>query len=362
VTRLRAGAISASTRRAYRGIVLNGGEFGAGANIGTGSGGTFSNVNRGTYDSTYHYESQTSLNYLAGRGIKVVRVLGRWERWQPTLGAALDSTEMARVDALITRAATAGLRVILATASYGAYWIDTAGVGVRTPIGTSPVTTANYADFWDRVSERYMSNATVIGYTIEHEPRSITGGAATWETASQLAVNAIRANGDKKLILVPTYDVASPTSLATEHPSGPWITDSASNFAYMVNFYPGFYFGDVENGGYTYASANSAAISAGHASLQAFELYRAGLFNTWLNNEARGFIGEFGWPNQTARPAEYTSWDTVAAACLDYFRARRWSWTVWGTGEWWGPYIFGIYSGDPLSVAQSQATIVEARL
>lgn len=529
--------VTAATTAVYRGIVLNGGEFGAGSNIGGGSGGTFSNVNRGTYGTDYSYESQASLNYLYGRGVRFVRFLTRWERLQPTLGAALDSTEMTRVDDLISRCATAGLQAIFATASYGAYWVDTAGVGVRTPINTGTVTIANYVDFWDRISERYKNNPTVIGYTIEHEPRdmnavagsytanhtyatfdatteswaygfgainptvtrsttttdsgagslqcvgtyptggfqnsailhpsfastditsrgttlrarvrpnsgtgsvtarvmfqdaafnwytgpdvaltdnvfntvdftpagaeatamqtciriavdyyvtggggasktvfidnvtqgSVTGGqtaAAVWEDAAQQAVTAIRANGDTKFLLVPTYEVSSPTALAANHPAGPWIVDPANNFAYAVNYYPGTWWGDPESGTFSYADGDAEAIADGYASFQAFELYRAGLFTAWLNGEARGFIGEFGWPNSVGRPTDYASWDTLAAACIDYFIARGWGWSLWGTGELWqSDYTFGIYSttGDtaPLNVARTSSAVMEPRL
>jgi endoglucanase len=351
--------------RPWRGVVLNGGEFGAGANISTGTGGTFSNENPGTYGSAYQYDGQTTLNFLAGRGVRYGRVMFRWERLQPTLSAALDSTEASRIDSFLSRCATAGIKGILTPSSYGAYWVEEGGgVGVRRAIGSAEVPQAAFVDFWTRFSQRYKGNPAVAAYSLSSEPVDMANAAA-WESAAQAAVTAIRANSDNTHILVPTYNFSSMTVLSTEHPSGPWITDPYNNFAYDCHQYPGTYFGDVEGGSYSYASANAAAISAGHASLQAFELTaRAAAFHTWLNG-ARGFVGEVGWPNQDVRPTDYHLWDIVGAALLDYYNARGWGWLMWGTGEFWGTtYIYLMYSASVGSVdtLESSAPHMESRL
>jgi aryl-phospho-beta-D-glucosidase BglC (GH1 family) len=224
---------------ADRGVNVNGAEFGIGSNLGTGSGGVFSNVNRGTYDQSYHYESQASLDYLASRGVELVRLPFRWERIQPTLGGALDATEVARLKAAIDRARDAGLEVIPTVMNYGAYWLHNSatGRGDRTPIGSSQVTVAHYADLWGRLAGVLGGHTNISGWGLMNEPTAMPGEAATWETASQSAVDAIRGRGDRKTIFVPGYNWSTAPRFKATHPGGPWVRDPAGAVRYEAHHY-----------------------------------------------------------------------------------------------------------------------------
>lgn len=349
--------------RALRGVNLNGGEFGTGVNIGSGSGGTFSNENPGVYDTAFHYDTQASLSYLNGRGVTHAKIMFRWERLQPVLGGVLDATEAARLDAIIARCATAGIAASLCPANYGAYWVEEGGaVGVRRAIGSAQVLEDDFADLWGRIAARYNSNASVEAYWIMAEPLSLASASA-WESAAQAAVSEIRANDTTTKIIVGTYEYSSMTVLATHHPSGPWITDS--NIAWDCHQYLGTYFGDVEGGSYSYASANSAAVTAGYDSLLDFELTaRCAAFDAWLDG-ADGIVGEFGWPNSRFRPTDYADWDTVGAATIDYYNSKGWGWFAWGVGEWWGQdYLYSPWSASTytlMDTVESFGTVIEAR-
>ena len=80
---------------------MAGGEFGAPAADPTSG---FSNPNPGTYGQAYHFDQQATFDYLAARGIEVVRIPFRWERLQPTLGGRLDDAELGRLKAVVARA------------------------------------------------------------------------------------------------------------------------------------------------------------------------------------------------------------------------------------------------------------------
>ncbi|WP_334145161.1 glycoside hydrolase family 5 protein, partial [Rhabdothermincola sp.] len=218
-----------------RGVNVNGGEFGIGGNLGTGSGGAFSNVNRGTYDQDYHYDSQATFNYLASRGVEVVRLPFRWERIQPTLGGPLDTTELARLRDVIDRANAAGIDVIPTVMNYGAYWMGSPGI--RTPIGSSGVTNQHFADLWRRLAVALGDRPNISGWGLMNEPTNMPTGSAGWEQASQAAVDAIRGAGDRHTIFVPGYNWSTARRFVESHPNGPWIRDSLGNIRYEAHHY-----------------------------------------------------------------------------------------------------------------------------
>lgn len=107
------------------------------------------------------------------------------------------------------------------------------------------------------------------------------------------------------------------------------------------------------------AAANARRDAA--APLRARTQARADLFADWLRRgDARGLIGEVGWPADDRR------WQTVARAF--YARAsRRGLWVAaWTTGELWArSYKLLVYrprkQGQPVSVVNPQAAVVEVQ-
>jgi hypothetical protein len=73
-----------TTQSYLRGVCVAGAEFGTPGPLVKRS--RFSNTRPGVYDTAYHYDSQETFTYLAGRGIQLVRLAFRWERLQRTLG------------------------------------------------------------------------------------------------------------------------------------------------------------------------------------------------------------------------------------------------------------------------------------
>jgi hypothetical protein len=223
------------------GIHVNGGEFGAPS--GTTRSSTFSNVNPGTYGTDWHYDSQATFDYLASRGVRQVVIPFRWERVQPTLGGSFHSAEMDRVRTTIGRAHAAGLTAVPMVANYGAYWLydPVSRRGTRRAVGTPEVTIAHFADLWTKLSRAFEREPGISAYGLMREPIGQPGltnrdQAKVWEEASQAAVDAIRARGDRRLLLVPGYRYSNLHDWPTQHPVR-WIVDPADNHRYEAHHY-----------------------------------------------------------------------------------------------------------------------------
>lgn len=100
--------------------------------------------------------------------------------------------------------------------------------------------------------------------------------------------------------------------------------------------------------------------------LQQRVLGELAVFTNWLNQHGvKGYVGEFGWPDNVRGDAE--SWNALATRWLEAADAANLWGTYWATGEWWGrSYILAAYEdrSPPLGVEtpNTQAPVVEAHL
>lgn len=232
-----------STDIYLRGINVCGGEFGTPEALARRS--RFSNRRPGIYNTHYHYDSQATFDYLADRGLKLVKLAFRWERLQSRLGAPLDATELARLRGAVSRARAAGLQVLLDMHNYGEYYLfngkrgrrrTARARGVRRPIGSDHVTYDHFADAWEKISAAFGDNPGIVGYSLQAEPAGMPDGATGWELASQAALDVIRRRDDSKLVAVSGYDWAGVQSWTTNHPTK-WIDDPADNHCYEGHHY-----------------------------------------------------------------------------------------------------------------------------
>jgi endoglucanase len=171
------------------------------------------------------------------------------------------------------------------------------------PDGAVHVSTADLADLWARISTEFKFEGAVYAYDLMNEPHDM--GAANWKTISQAALDAIRANQDDKLVLIPGDSYSSANRWVTTHGWQSWVHDPANNFAYEAHQY----FDRDESGTYTRSydtelSANSDLANVGRT--------RVSHFIDWCAaNSVRGVIDEYGIPDTDTR------WATV----LDNFLA-----------------------------------------
>jgi hypothetical protein len=222
----------------WRGVNVAGGEFGTPVDQPASA---FSNANRGVYDRDYHYDSAATFQYLAARGVRLVRLPIRWERLQPALGQSLDQVELQRLKDAVARAGAAGLQVILDIHNYGAYYLSDGRQGVRRALGSAQVPDSAFADLWRRLSLHFKDDPAVLAYGLMNEPVGLAATATrtpaqVWERASQAAVDAIRATGDQTFVRVAGYFWSGVTSFAQQHPRA-WIRDPLGYVRYEAHDY-----------------------------------------------------------------------------------------------------------------------------
>lgn len=207
-----------------------------------------SNADRGVYDVDYWYASQATFDYLKSKGTDLVRLPFRWERVQPALGQNLEPNELARLKACVSRAGAAGLRVVLDVHNYAGYYFSVYDsllkreVPKEHKLGSTALPPARFYDLWRRLSTEFKSNTTVLAYGLMNEPVGMEtpSGFATpqqaWQAYSQRALDAIRANNDTKLVMVPGYFWSMARTWTQYHPRK-WITDPANRHRYEAHHY-----------------------------------------------------------------------------------------------------------------------------
>jgi hypothetical protein len=177
-TALAPSAVIEAHPGAMRGINVAGGEFpqaGFAANdigvYGTGVG------------QDYSYSTQATYTYLAGRGVKMVRLPLRWERLQPTLNAALDSTELGRLTTAVGYAANAGLTVILDPHQAAGYLF--AGPTLA-KLGSGSLPLSAFTDFWTRMATAFVGNPTIAAYGLMNEPGGMPSAGEIYSNSTTL--------------------------------------------------------------------------------------------------------------------------------------------------------------------------------
>jgi hypothetical protein len=222
-----------------------------------------SNANPGVYDTDYWYptagshpvDPSTGLNsfgYLASRGVKLVRLGIRWERIQPSLNNLLSSSELWRYRKALANAEAVGLKVVVDLHNYGGYCTSTG----RKALNSSALPISAFVDVWRRLSRAFADNSAVVAYDLMNEPYNHGGIEAgsypspqsVWEATTQKVVDAIRARGDVKKVMVPTY---GPVRKVAENHATPWIT-GGGDIAYTAHHYFDHYDGSTDGGGGTY--------------------------------------------------------------------------------------------------------------
>jgi hypothetical protein len=247
----------ATTSSYRRGVNVAGAEFAGPVDEPTS---LFSNASPGSYGTDYHYEPQSSFDFLVSRGIKIVRVPFRWERIQPVLGSPLDAAELKRLSDAVARARGAGLQVVLDLHNYGAYYQFDGSKGIRRGLGSAQLTKSHFVDVWRRLSSSFKNNSGVYAYGLMNEPTGMGESAGLsparrWEIISQAAVDAIRSNGDTKTVMVAGYDWSGVRQWTTQHPK-PWINDPTGRMRYEAHHY-----WDQDNSG-DYPDSYAAEVAA----------------------------------------------------------------------------------------------------
>ena len=315
-----AGAFPALADIQYAGVNLSGAEFGV-------VGGALP----GTYNSQYIYPNSTEVDYYRSRGMSIIRLPFRWERLQRTNNAALDSTELSRMNTFVSYATARGVYVILDPHNFQRYWPDistfdsmqSGNVGV---VGGAVVPDSAYSNFWFRVASVYGTNDHVI-FGLMNEPNAVSETQLV--TSENTAVAAIRAAGATNMIFVPGNRWTGAWTWSQSDGDGAansvamlGIEDPGNNYVFEVHQYL-----DTDGSG-----SNDGVVSADVG------WQRLTNFTAWARaNHVKGFLGEFGVPGNTIGGSGLGG--PALTNMLSYIRTNSdvWlGWTYWGGGPWWG--------------------------
>jgi Cellulase (glycosyl hydrolase family 5) len=232
-----------------RGVNLAAGSFGAGD-----TNSAFGSRNPGRYGYDYGYETASTYQDLAARGVRLVRLAVTWERLQPVPFGPLAQHELARVREALQQAAEAHLAVIVDLHGYGVFAAGGGRGGAvhRLLLGSSQLPTTALADFWRRMTAALAGAPAVTGLGILNEPTFMAtdgrAGARIWERAAQQSVNAIRGAGSRAVLMVSGYLPMGPGAWGWMHPRA-WINDPLHRMAYESHAYF-----DSDGSGYYQAS------------------------------------------------------------------------------------------------------------
>lgn len=196
------------------------------------------------------FATRATFDYLANRGVTVVRLPFRWERLQPTLGGDLQRAALQELKAAVGRAGSAGLGVVLDVHNYGGYRVQASGGPIKLKLGSPELPAADFADLWGKLAYHFRDDANVVAYDLMNEPYNdpdtadgqpgvyrgeYASEAEAWESYAQAALTRIRQTQDTTRVMVPLYcDVSGARQT---HPGGGWVSDPADNHRYTAHQY-----------------------------------------------------------------------------------------------------------------------------
>lgn len=311
----------------FRGVNIAGAEFNA-------------STLPGVAETNFTWNNEATYNYFGNKGLNIIRVPILWERIQPTLNAALDTTYLNGLKNNITWAKNHNAKVIIDVHNYGRYRGGVIGVDANVPISA-------FTDLWVRLSNEFKNESGVYAYDIMNEPHGMGTGANDWKVISQTVLTTIRNNSDNKLIMIEGNSYANAGGWESKNGSATsWITDSANNFMYSAHCY----FDSNASGTYTQTYDQELAANPNLATVG---VTRVMDFITWCNNNnVKGYIGEFGVPSSDSR------WNTVLENFMNTLDQYGISSTYWAGGTWWGSYPLSVQPTNNYTTDAPQMSIL----
>ncbi len=152
--------------------------------------------NPGVYNTDYTYPTDAEIRYYVGKGMNTFRLPFRWERLQNSQNAALNATELSRMDAFVSDATAKGAYVLLDPHNYERYYPTS---DPNDLIGSSAVPDSSFANFWSQVAAHYKGNSHVI-FDLMNEPHDLPTEQIV--ASDNAAIAAIRTAGASNLIFV----------------------------------------------------------------------------------------------------------------------------------------------------------------
>lgn len=268
----------------------------------------------GTAGRDYGYPGAASFDGARSRGLTVIRLPFKWERMQPKLMGPLDEAELGRMDAAVALARERGMKLMLDLHNYGKFRDH--------GLGTPQLPDEAFADFWRKLAARFAGEKAVFAYSIMNEP---VGAKDHWPVSAQAAVDAIRSVDTNHTISVCGGGYSGAHSWKKASNGFP-LRDPAGNLVYEAHQY----FDRDNSGRYqgTYDDSGADPMTG---------VERLKPFADWLReNNARGFLGEFGVPGDDPR------WLEVLDHFLAALKTHHIGGTYWAAGPRWGNYTLSV--------------------
>lgn len=282
----------------------------------------------GVYGYDYTYPTSAEIDYYVGKGVNVFRLPFAWERLQPTLNGTLDATELGRIDSFVTYATGQGASVLLDPHNYARYSSQPYTYS-NNVIGTD-VPEAAFANLWSQLATKYKDNSRVV-FGLMNEPHDLSS-TATWVSAANAALSAIRTTGATNLVTVPGNYYTGAWSWTTTDNAVQMlnIVDPGNNYVYEVHQYL-----DTDSSG-----TSTTVVS------ETIGVERLTDFTEWLiANDRKAFLGEFAVANSMIGSDPSQIGDEAINNMLGYMAANSEVWTGftwWAGGPWWGDYMYTI--------------------
>lgn len=272
----------------------------------------------GTLFRDYLYPSAADLTHFADLGANTIRFPFLWERVQPVAGGPLDQEQVRLIAQVVQTAASRNMCVLLDAHNYGAY------KGV--PLGNPGATTANFADFWVRMSAAFP-DADHVALGLMNEP--VKTSLKQWGISAKATLAQLRANKARHLVVMAggTYSGAHDWEVLRDGVSNAstfsTVRDPLNRTLIEVHQY-------VDS---NYSGTKGDCISPANITAILDKV------RTWAAaSQQRVFLGEFG-------VADTPQCLPTLQAALTAMRAAPWAgWTYWAAGSWWGPsYPFNVH-------------------
>jgi endoglucanase len=290
----------------------------------------------GSNGINYAFPTGTQTSYYVGKGMNIIRLPFLWERLQPTMNGAFNSSYLSLLQSSVAALRATGATVLLDVHNYNKRNIDNGASWSTMAIGTSNVPVAAFSDLWSKLATLYKDDQGVV-FGLMNEP---TGGydsngqsmtTAQWVINANEAITAIRATGALNWITCPGNFYTGAWSWTTSKDGNGSGPASSTNAVAMLNVKDSLnktvieihqYF-DIKSPTEQYVGTTQSCASSDGESLLAS-------VTDWARtNGKKLFLGEFGsGNNSTCESAVAGSTQGV----LQYMQSNADVWTGW---TWW---------------------------
>jgi endoglucanase len=263
--------------------------------------------------SSENYPSTDLLDYYQSKGLILIRLSIMWERLQPSLGGDLDPNELALLLPFVDAVAARNMKVIIDIHNYARYDGNIIGNGVSI---------ADVTDMWTKLATQLKSKTCIYGYGIMNEPHDMLS-SPTWKDIAQGIITGIRTVDQSTTIIVGGDSWSSAERWPSYSDNLKDLVDPNTNLIFEAHCY----FDSDASGQYippTDSLGNQLNVYDAEKITTATGVNRVKPFVNWLKtNNLKGFIGEYGVPNDDSR------WLNVLDTFMVYLKANQIGGAYW---------------------------------